>query len=415
MLFKIGPAVTAIVLIVVSVASGQSKPTITSNGDDPSKNAKNEENPNSIRIKNRFVKQKSAAPLVESEPIKVEKSKLANPDNSPEMDDAVVVETKQQVLAEARSIHSEQHTEVSQKRIQAPETEIIQTPNFELKSSDNKFKSPSSFLVRRKSSDFGGQTSLELNAPKTEQFDVALEDECAAKSFVDLSKLKSEVETKSVRVQFSSPQTIESGTDIVLEVGRAHQRISQSVKYRFDHNNVRTSYYQDQQDRGQQDVDQWAKQLQKPLDGQIMSRAANVGSAEQNQTPEDYTKSMNYLLTATDAPIVRTSDNVVWQNRSKLWEAPNFFHRPLYFENENLERYGQVQRFQSTRSAIHFFGRIPVMPYMAGLRMPNERVYPLGYYRHGSCNPAFASDIPVNRRALLFQSLATTGFFALMP
>ena len=415
MLCKIGPTITAILLILVSVASGQSKPTVTSNSDDVSKNAKNEENSNSVRIKNRFVQQKSAAPLVESEPIKVEKSKQANPEKSLDMNDAVVAETKQQELPETRSSLAEQQIEVGQKRIQTPEIEIIQSPNLELNSSDNKFKSPTSFLVRKKSNDINGNKSLELNAPKKEQIESAPEKESAAESFVDLSKLKTKAETTSVRVQFSSPQTIEPGTDIVLEVGRAHQRITQSVRYKFDHNNVRTSYYQDQQDRGQQDVDQWTKQLQKPLDGQILSRAACVGSAEQNQTPEDYTKSMDYLLTATDAPSVRTSDDVVWQNRSKLWEAPNFFHRPLYFENENLERYGQVQRFQSSRSAIHFFGRIPVMPYMAGLRMPNEKVYPLGYYRHGSCNPAFASDVPVTRRALLFQSLATTGFFALMP
>ncbi len=69
------------------------------------------------------------------------------------------------------------------------------------------------------------------------------------------------------------------------------------------------------------------------------------------------------------------------------WTASALCHKPAYFEEVQVERYGHtwgpwVQPFVS---AGHFFLIVPALPYAMGLYPPNECVYTLGYYRVGSC------------------------------
>lgn len=73
---------------------------------------------------------------------------------------------------------------------------------------------------------------------------------------------------------------------------------------------------------------------------------------------------------------------------SMSWEAPKLCYRPLYFQDINLERHGyKVPLVQPALSAAHFFGRVPLMPYM----MVNEGhfncQYTLGHYRPGDYAP----------------------------
>lgn len=79
--------------------------------------------------------------------------------------------------------------------------------------------------------------------------------------------------------------------------------------------------------------------------------------------------------------------------------SPVFYHKPLYFEQPNLERYGQgTYRFlQPAASSIHFFGTIPLLPYKALTQHPCEKHYTLGNQRPGNCNP-------VQKRVILGQS-----------
>ncbi len=52
----------------------------------------------------------------------------------------------------------------------------------------------------------------------------------------------------------------------------------------------------------------------------------------------------------------RTLNYVQWRPQIGWWAAPNFYHRPLYFEEANLERYGfSYGRLQPFASAAHFF------------------------------------------------------------
>ncbi|MFC1758128.1 hypothetical protein ACFL2H_05085 [Planctomycetota bacterium] len=78
------------------------------------------------------------------------------------------------------------------------------------------------------------------------------------------------------------------------------------------------------------------------------------------------------------------------------WQAPNFFHRPLYFDDTPLERYGQsikYTRLQPIVSGAKFFGTFAILPYKMGIDRIGDCVSPLGYYRPGSCAPCVRERI----------------------
>lgn len=99
------------------------------------------------------------------------------------------------------------------------------------------------------------------------------------------------------------------------------------------------------------------------------------------------------------------------------WKAAGYCHKPLYFEHWNLERYGHSHGFMadSFLSAAHFFGRLPTLPYQMGVELPWECVYPLGYYRPGSCAPWTVPAPPVSARGLAVGAATATGLVFLLP
>ena len=106
-----------------------------------------------------------------------------------------------------------------------------------------------------------------------------------------------------------------------------------------------------------------------------------------------------------------------WWPITFTWKASGLCHKPLYFEQVHLERYGHswgpyVQPFVS---GAHFFLSVPVLPYKMGLKPPNECVYTLGYYRPGNCAPYMLDPIPLSVRAGLAQAGAWTGGVLLVP
>lgn len=88
-----------------------------------------------------------------------------------------------------------------------------------------------------------------------------------------------------------------------------------------------------------------------------------------------------------------------WPYHDYAWVTPTFYHRPLYFEQVNLERYGTgpKRRWQPFYSALHFFGSVGLVPYKLITQHPCEHVYTLGHRRPGDC-------VPYQRRTLLGQS-----------
>jgi hypothetical protein len=99
------------------------------------------------------------------------------------------------------------------------------------------------------------------------------------------------------------------------------------------------------------------------------------------------------------------------------WKAAGYCHKPLYFEHWTLERYGHSRGFvaDSFCSAAHFFVTLPVLPYKMGVELPWECVYPLGYYRPGSCAPWTVPAVPISPRGLAVEAATITGLVFLLP
>ena len=97
-----------------------------------------------------------------------------------------------------------------------------------------------------------------------------------------------------------------------------------------------------------------------------------------------------------------------WMYHNYTWVSPTFYHRPLYFEQVNMERYGIGPRrgMQPFYSAGHFFTSIGLLPYKMLTQHPCERVYTLGHQRPGDC-------VAFQRRSLIGQSypLEATRYF----
>ena len=106
-----------------------------------------------------------------------------------------------------------------------------------------------------------------------------------------------------------------------------------------------------------------------------------------------------------------------WPQITYLWKASGLCHKPLYFEQVQLERYGHSwgPYLQPLVSGAHFFASVPILPYKMGLKTPNECVYSLGYYRPGSCAPYLLDPVPFTWRAALFEGGFVVGAAAIIP
>jgi hypothetical protein len=106
----------------------------------------------------------------------------------------------------------------------------------------------------------------------------------------------------------------------------------------------------------------------------------------------------------------------LWGMSASLWEAPAFCHRPLYFEDENLERHGRsCGIFQPAASAAHFTARGLVWPYLAGAFPPHECIYTLGRERPGSCAAYRFYRPPVSACGAAYEAAAITGLSYVVP
>ena len=101
-----------------------------------------------------------------------------------------------------------------------------------------------------------------------------------------------------------------------------------------------------------------------------------------------------------------------WTPQTVTWHASSLCHKPLYFENIQLERYGHshgpvVQPFAST---VHFFGKLFFLPYNTAINPPNECQYALGFYRPGNCAPWLREPFPISLQGFARQTAFYTGF-----
>lgn len=99
------------------------------------------------------------------------------------------------------------------------------------------------------------------------------------------------------------------------------------------------------------------------------------------------------------------------------WKASGACHKPLYFEDVQLERYGHEWGpvVQPALSTVRFFGDLAVLPYKMGIHPPRECQYPLGYYRPGECAPWTHGPVPISLRGALSQAAFVTGTAWALP
>lgn len=106
-----------------------------------------------------------------------------------------------------------------------------------------------------------------------------------------------------------------------------------------------------------------------------------------------------------------------WKPTTVVWAASNLCHKPLYFEEVNLERYGHTAGpvLQPVLSSAHFFANIAVLPYKMGVHSPHECQYALGYYRPGNCAPWIIPPVPLSLKGAWYQAAAVSGTALLVP
>lgn len=106
-----------------------------------------------------------------------------------------------------------------------------------------------------------------------------------------------------------------------------------------------------------------------------------------------------------------------WALTTYTWKASALCHKPLYFEEMALERYGHSTGplTQPFVSGAHFFGTLPILPYLMGVEPPCECIYDLGYYRPGSCAPYMIYPIPLSLRGAVLEAGAWVGGVFLIP
>ncbi len=100
-----------------------------------------------------------------------------------------------------------------------------------------------------------------------------------------------------------------------------------------------------------------------------------------------------------------------WDWTVSNWAAANTFSHPRYFEDRMLERHGHERcpRLQPFASGMRFFTTVPMLPYLMTVSNPCDYEYTLGYYRSGSCTPAFLQRPPYERRAVIVESGSVAG------
>lgn len=106
-----------------------------------------------------------------------------------------------------------------------------------------------------------------------------------------------------------------------------------------------------------------------------------------------------------------------WSPNSVMWTASALCHKPLYFENVQLERYGHTHGpvMQPLWSTGHFFVSLVTLPYHSAIHPANECVYALGYYRPGDCAPWLKDPIPFSLHGAARQAGAVVGAAAIIP
>lgn len=106
-----------------------------------------------------------------------------------------------------------------------------------------------------------------------------------------------------------------------------------------------------------------------------------------------------------------------WMMTEYSWEAPVMSHNPLYFEQENVERFGltKSQFFQPLFSGAHFYSSMLILPYKTASKPFDDRVYAMGHYRPGNNVPPQEQDMKTDLTALSYQGAVSALLVFMFP
>jgi hypothetical protein len=123
-------------------------------------------------------------------------------------------------------------------------------------------------------------------------------------------------------------------------------------------------------------------------------------------------------LALLPAIVQQTGHGRGWNPAAYTWQPPALYHSPLYFEEVELERYGnEYCGLQPVVSGVRFYLTPAVLPYQMGIEGngPFSCHYDLGYNRPGECVPFSIHALPFSWTGALAQGAVATGLAFLIP
>ncbi|MEZ6060665.1 MAG: hypothetical protein R3C19_09905 [Planctomycetaceae bacterium] len=153
--------------------------------------------------------------------------------------------------------------------------------------------------------------------------------------------------------------------------------------------------------------------LMRPLSTVTLGKAASPAAADGTPlTPPE--SDVDELFGSYGQAVTWTSGDWVAYRPNR--NAFPICYRPLYFEDPNLERCGQSHGcLTELTSAVHFFGRVPVLPYLMTANCPHKCVRALPDCP--TCHE-FGSDAylpPLDAKATGVEAAAVVGLIFLLP
>ncbi|MCA9154390.1 MAG: hypothetical protein KDA38_06360, partial [Planctomycetales bacterium] len=120
----------------------------------------------------------------------------------------------------------------------------------------------------------------------------------------------------------------------------------------------------------------------KPI-GEISVTMPSVNAANDGDYPRDLWGE------SEEAPFTSFGARDFWPTNLAAWEPPRVVHRPLYWDETPLERYGQTRHpvLQPLTSTAHFFGTFFVTPAKLVIEPPLSPATDAGLFRPGSPVP----------------------------
>ena len=118
-----------------------------------------------------------------------------------------------------------------------------------------------------------------------------------------------------------------------------------------------------------------------------------------------------------ECQISSTKPERSWTSSRFTWRASSTGHKPLYFDDPELERHGHTAGpvLQPLVSGAHFFVNLAMAPYKMGIHPPHECQYALGYERPGNASPWLVPPLPLSLRGALTAGGVYTGGVFVVP